>query len=42
MSKKLLILERSGETLVHKGDDDSITLEGTFTQFDIKNKNGRI
>jgi hypothetical protein len=42
MSKKLLILERSGETLVHKGNDDSITLEGTFTQFDIKNKNGRI
>ena len=42
MSKKLLILERSGETLVHKGDDDNITLEGTFTQFDIKNKNGRI
>jgi hypothetical protein len=43
MSKKLLILERSGETLVHKGsDDDYITLEGTFTQFDIKNKNGRI
>jgi hypothetical protein len=42
MSKKLLILERSGETLVQKGDDDSITLEGTFTQFDIKNKNGRI
>jgi hypothetical protein len=42
MSKKLLILERSGETLVQKGDDDYITLEGTFTQFDIKNKNGRI
>lgn len=42
MSKKLLILERSGETLVQRGDDESITLEGTFTQFDIKNKNGRI
>ena len=42
MSKKLLILERSGETLVQKTDDDNITLQGTFTQFDIKNKNGRI
>lgn len=42
MSKKLLILERSGETLVQRGDDDNITLQGTFTQFDIKNKNGRI
>lgn len=42
MSKKLLILERSGETLIKKGDDDSITLEGTFTQFDVRNKNGRI
>ena len=41
-NKKLLILERSGETLVQKGDDDNITLQGTFTQFDIKNKNGRI
>jgi len=38
----LLILERSGDTLSQQYDNNHIILQGTFTQFGIKNKNGRI
>jgi hypothetical protein len=40
--KKLLILERSGETLQTKDSDGSIVLEGVFTQIGVRNKNNRI
>jgi|LakMenE01Jun11ns_1017448.scaffolds.fasta_scaffold9912763_2 hypothetical protein len=40
--KKLLILERSGETLKTTADDGSVVLEGVFTQIGVRNKNNRI
>jgi hypothetical protein len=40
--KKLLILERSGETLKTISDDGSVVLEGVFTQIGVRNKNNRI
>ena len=40
--KKLLILERSGETLKAKDTDGAVFLEGVFTQIGIRNKNNRI
>jgi len=41
--KKLLILERSNSNLNYTTDKDgSITLEGVFTEFGVRNKNNRI
>ena len=41
--KKLLIVERCDANLSqHTEDDDSIVLEGVFTTFNQKNRNGRI
>jgi len=40
--KKLLILERSGETLKTTDSDGSVVLEGIFTQIGVRNKNNRI
>lgn len=41
--KKLLILERQKSNLdITTGDDGAVTLEGVFTEFDVKNKNNRI
>jgi len=40
--KKLLILERSGETLKTTDKDGSVVLEGIFTQIGVRNKNNRI
>ena len=41
--KKLLILERSNSNLNYTTDEDgSITLEGVFTEFGVRNKNNRI
>ena len=41
--KKLLIVERCDSNLSqHTEDDDSIVLEGVFTTFNQKNRNGRI
>lgn len=40
--KKLLILERSGETLTAKDTDGAVFLEGVFTQIGVRNKNNRI
>jgi methyl-accepting chemotaxis protein len=41
--KKLLILERSQSDLLRNvSDDGTITLEGVFTEFGVKNKNNRI
>ena len=41
--KKLLILERQKSNLdITTDDDGAVTLEGVFTEFDVKNKNNRI
>jgi hypothetical protein len=41
--KKLLILERSQSDLLRNvSDDGTITLEGIFTEFGVRNKNNRI
>ena len=41
-NKNLLILERSGSSLVQKSEDGAVVLEGVFTEIGVKNKNNRI
>jgi len=41
-NKKLLILERSGDSLKQTREDDSVVLEGVFTQIGVRNRNNRI
>jgi len=41
-NKKLLILERSGDSLKQTNDNDSVVLEGVFTQIGVRNRNNRI